>query len=162
MESHWNGLAFAVNNPGAVVSGIWDNASAQWNSGAYGKGVVVGTVAAQALLMYTPGGGAGKMRRVRQLGRLGEKAAGITGPKVGVRVPGTTRMVFPDRYLVGRSVTEVKNVAYLYDCPQLRNYRIIAESEGIPFYLWIRRTTVLSRPLMELRDAGKITVRYIP
>ena len=49
------------------------------------------------------------MAEVRRLGREGELAAGITGPKSGIMIPGTNTMRYPDE-LTERVLREVKNV----------------------------------------------------
>ena len=97
----------------------------------------------------------------RRLGRAGEEAAGITGPKVGVTIPGTNRTRFPDS--VTREVlTEVKNVGHQNFTRQLRDYLTFDEQSGRRMELWVRPTTTFSRSLQAAIDAGRIIVRYLP
>ncbi len=99
----------------------------------------------------------------RQLGQAGEDAVGITGPKVGIRVPGSNRMVFPDRYNQATNVLdEVKNVASLSNTRQLRGYTAITQQSGGTFNLWVRPSTQMSWPLEQQINNKLININYIP
>ena len=75
----------------------------------------------------------------RQLGRAGEEAVGITGPKTGIRIPGSDRLRFPDALnLETKTLTEVKNVGSLSYIQQLRDYAAYAQQNKLRFELWVR------------------------
>jgi len=108
-------------------------------------------------------GSAERMALARRLGQAGEQAVGISGPKVGIRIPGTNTMRFPDQInRATRTLTEVKNVRSLSYTRQLRDYAAWTQRKGYGFDLWIRPSTRMSGPLLEARDMGLIQVRYIP
>ncbi len=91
----------------------------------------------------------------RRLGQAGEDAAGIVGPKVGVKVPSTGQMLFPDE-ISDVLLKEVKNVKYQSLTKQLKGYLEIAEQRGLDFELWMRPDADVSKPLQRLIDAGRI------
>jgi len=105
--------------------------------------------------------GSAGIARARQLGQAGEEAVGIMGPKVGIRVPGTNQLRFPDA-LTNTTLTEVKNVGSLSYSQQLRDYATYCQQNGLRYELWVRPSTRLSGPLLEARDAGQIMIKYIP
>ena len=78
-------------------------------------------------------------------GRAVELAAGITGPKFGVRGPLSGKMRFPDQ--LTDVLIESKNVARQGWTSQLKDYAAIAKERGIPFILRIRENTVTSKVL---------------
>src|SRR5439155_26624295 len=97
----------------------------------------------------------------RQLGRQGEEAVGITGPKVGIQIPGSGIIRFPDR-LTATTLTEVKNVQNLSFTRQIRDYSAYAQQNGLQFNLYVRPTTTLSGPLQNAVNSGQINLFFIP
>jgi hypothetical protein len=103
----------------------------------------------------------------RQLGAEGEQAVGITGPKVGIRIPGSNQLRFPDA-LTNTTLTEVKNVASQGLTQQLRDYLAFSESEGLDLDLYVRGSlspkgpTYLTQPLADAVQAGRINLKFIP
>lgn len=98
----------------------------------------------------------GATARAARLGREGEAAAGITGPKAGVEING--RMRFPDE-LSPTLLKEVKNVNRQGWTRQLRDYSDLARQRGIPFELWVRQNTQLTRPLRDAEIRGDVIIR---
>jgi RHS repeat-associated protein len=96
----------------------------------------------------------------RQLGQAGEDAVGITGPKVGITIPGTDTIRFPDQ-LTSTTLTEVKNVQNLSFTQQLQDYSTYAQQNGLQFNLYVRPTTTLSGPLQNAINSGLINKLYI-
>jgi hypothetical protein len=94
------------------------------------------------------------------LGKAGEKQAGITGPKMGIRAPTSGRMRYPDE-LTPTTLREIKNVAEQSNTSQMRDYLEIAEKTGRQFRLDVRTSTKISGPLQALIEAGKIILRRI-
>lgn len=97
----------------------------------------------------------------RQLGRAGEHAVGITGPKTAIQIPGSGQIRFPDA-LTESTLTEVKNVGSLSYTQQLRDFTTYSRANGLNFELWVRPTTELSGPLQQAIADGQITLRLIP
>jgi len=96
-----------------------------------------------------------------QLGKAGERAAGIKGPKTKYTIPGTDIKIIPDR--VTRSlVTEVKNVKTLSYTKQLKNYKEFADKTGSTLELITRQNTSLSGSLKKAIDAGDIIHNTLP
>jgi hypothetical protein len=110
---------------------------------------------------WQAGRGARSMARVARLGREGEAAVGIVGPKVRITVPGTSRSRVPD-YIDRLVLKEVKNVAKLGYTKQIKDYLAIAQSRNVPFELWVRPSTQLSTPLSRAIARGDITRKFIP
>lgn len=100
------------------------------------------------------------IERARELGRAGELAAGITGPKRAIQVGG--RKLFPDQ-VTRSALTEVKNVGKLSYTRQLREYSNYAQgsSPKLDFILVTRPGTKLSGPLRKAIDQGLIIHRPI-
>jgi hypothetical protein len=96
------------------------------------------------------------MSQAVRLGREGEIAAGITGPKVGVTING--RLRFPDE-MTPTLIKEVKNVGRQGWTRQLRDYADLARSEGKTFELWVRENTILSRNVEAARLRGDVVIR---
>ena len=99
--------------------------------------------------------------RARRLGREGEAAAGITGPKVGVEING--RMRFPDE-ITPTTIREVKNVGRQGWTSQLKDYADLARSGGKTFELWVRAGppgvgTTISRNLRAAELRGDVIIR---
>ncbi len=97
----------------------------------------------------------------QQLGRSGEEAVGVLGPKVGVALPNSTAIRFPD-ILTQSTIGEVKNVQYQALTQQLQDYLSIAQSTNRNFNLYVRPSTQLSGPLQNLISSGQIQLLYIP
>jgi hypothetical protein len=100
----------------------------------------------------------------RALGRAGEIAAGIvknTERIISTTNPGKYRipdMLDPLKGVIG----EVKNVCYLYNSNQLRDFIEFAKSNGYRFQLYVRETTRISAPLQAaLDDIGAIVERIL-
>ena len=102
-----------------------------------------------------------KSQNAAQLGKAGElQVQQITKlPKnyIGQQVPGTDRVrVFDFRSLTGNRFIEVKNVGYQAFTQQLKDEVALAQGSGGSFELWVRKSTVLSRPLQDAVDSGSI------
>jgi hypothetical protein len=98
------------------------------------------------------------------IGRAGEEAAGITGPKSQIKSPtGTAKFRVPDQLDdTAQILREVKNVARLSYTKQLRDYALYAQQKGYTFELITRQTTQLSGPLRAAIERGEIIWRYLP
>ena len=101
------------------------------------------------------------MTLARRLGRAGEAAVGIVGPKIRIPIPGTSRTRVPDQ-LTATSLVEVKNVQALTFTQQLRDFSSYARVTGRTFELYVRANTRLSGPLQEAVARGDIILREIP
>ena len=101
------------------------------------------------------------MSPARRLGRAGEAAVGIIGPKIRIPIPGTSRTRIPDQ-LTATGLGEVKNVQVLSFTQQLRDFSSYARTTGRTFELYVRATTRLSGPLQEAVARGDIILREIP
>ena len=97
----------------------------------------------------------------RQLGQAGEDAVGITGPKVGIQIPGSGITRFPDQ-LTSTTLTEVKNVQNLSFTQQLQDYSSYAQQNSLQFNLYVRPTTTLTGPLQNAVNSGQINLFFIP
>lgn len=96
------------------------------------------------------------------LGKAGEKAVGITGPKT--QIPSLTKTAkyrVPER-LTQKTLEEVKNVASQSLTAQLRDFYQYAQQTGRQFVLYTRPDTKISGPLQKLIDEGKILRKDIP
>jgi len=122
-------------------------------------GLIPGTKVVQGVAKVAK---AASMAKAVQLGRAGEKAAGIVGPKVGITIPGTGVTRFPDS-VTSKVLTEVKNVKKLHYTQQLRDYALYAEKNGLTFELYVRSPTgtKLSGPLEAEIKAGRIKLKYL-
>ena len=111
---------------------------------------------------------AGEAKPVRvdpnAIGRAGEQAAGITGPKIHIdSLIGTAKYRVPDEVIrPAQILREVKNVARLSYTSQLRDYSLFAQTHGYTFELIVRQTTRLSGPLRAAIQRGEIILRYLP
>jgi hypothetical protein len=97
----------------------------------------------------------------RSLGQAGEQAVGVSGPKVGVAVPNSTTIRFPD-ILTQSTIGEVKNVQYQALTQQVRDYLSIAQDTSRTFSLYVRPSTKFSGPLQDLITNNKIDLQFIP
>ncbi|MBI3837753.1 MAG: hypothetical protein HY288_07445 [Planctomycetia bacterium] len=96
-------------------------------------------------------------------GIAGEEAVGIVGPKVGIRIPGSNQLRFPDELNFGTNVLkEVKNVAKLSYTQQLRDFAAFAQQNSLRFELYVRSSTGLSAPLLNAQALGKLLILVIP
>lgn len=98
----------------------------------------------------------------RRVGTEGEIAAGVCRPKVAIRIPGSGQVRYPDEYLPNVLLKEVKNVEYQSYTQQLRDYVAFAKAKGIPFELWVRPSTTLSKPLKQAIKNGDIIPKFLP
>lgn len=105
-------------------------------------------------------GGAGPVR-VGQAGEARVRQAAEIGPLRKTPILVGWRIRIPDG-LTGSVLTEVKDVASLSYTRQLRDFAEYAGANGLRFDLWVRRSTQLSGPLLDAKEAGIINVRYIP
>jgi hypothetical protein len=100
----------------------------------------------------------------RSLGQAGETAAGII--KNTQRIPsatGTASYRVPDQLFPEQLISEVKNVNYQGLTNQINDFLSYTQAQGIRFELIVRQNTVISKPLQELIDAGKILLnRNLP
>ena len=103
------------------------------------------------------GGAAFKYVKVRSattgspnsMGQAGERMAGIDqSAKQSIQVNGRTRI--PDA-LTETTLTEVKNVKYISNTQQLRDFATYANATGRSLELWVRPTTRVARTVV---DAG--------
>jgi hypothetical protein len=95
------------------------------------------------------------------VGKAGEAAAGITGPKTRIYSSKfTTHYRVPDR-LTDFTIEEVKNVLKLSNIRQLREYLDYARDTGRTFVLYVRPTTKLCKELQRLIGDGDIIRKFI-
>ncbi|MFB0537482.1 MAG: putative toxin [Anaerolineae bacterium] len=128
------------------------------------SGGVFGAVGYGIGQLVQPAAGEATSLDPNAIGRAGEEAAGITGPKTRIdSLAGTAKFRVPDQVdkAVG-VVREVKNVARLSYTRQLRDYSLWAQREGYTFELIVRQTTRLSGPLQAAIERGEIIQRYLP
>ena len=115
----------------------------------------------------------GKKLTSQQIGKQGEETAKMFGLQKNTKwfkIFGRTRIpdgvVYDDVGNIIR-IQEVKNVAKLTYTRQLKDFVAIADREGVPFELFVRkgtdgvRGTTLSKILEKLKDAGKIIVQEV-
>jgi hypothetical protein len=104
------------------------------------------------------------MEKVREAGRKGEQAAGIT--KNTRRIPsasGKAAYRVPDELDdAAKQLTEVKNVAVLPFTAQLSDFLAWAVQNKYTFTLVFRSTTTLGPELEMLIETGVINRRYLP
>ena len=99
----------------------------------------------------------------RELGAAGEAAVGLNGSKVGIRIPGSNRLRFPDALNhASKTLSEVKNVGKLSYTQQLRDFAAYASHNGMQFNLFVRPSTKLSGPLQTAVEVGEIILNVIP
>lgn len=102
-----------------------------------------------------PRGGA----RPALVGQVGERVAGITGPKEKIRSPTrTANFRVPDE-LTLTTLREIKNVQRLGLTDQIRDFHLFSQQTNRTFILEVRRNTIISKTLQELIDAGEIELR---
>lgn len=83
------------------------------------------------------------------MGRVGEKMAGIDqSQKKAIRINGRVRI--PDE-LTQTTLKEVKNVKYISNTRQLRDFADYAKATGRSLELWVRPTTKVAKTVI---DAG--------
>lgn len=146
------GVAGAFDRTGAVQAAADRHPYAQYAG--VGASILVGGVGSIGKVGVAESG----MSQAVRLGREGEIAAGITGPKVGVTING--RLRFPDG-MTPTLIKEVKNVGRQGWTRQLRDYADLARSEGKTFELWIRPDTRISRVLDAAEKRGEVVFKFI-
>jgi RHS repeat-associated protein len=101
-----------------------------------------------------------KMAKVRKLGKLGEEAAGIIAERKQSipSLTGTAEYRIPDE-LTDLHLREVKNVKYLSKTKQVQDFLLYAQDKGLDFILEVRKTTKISKPLLDLEKAGTIIIK---
>lgn len=83
------------------------------------------------------------------MGKAGERMAGIDqSAKEPIQINGRTRI--PDA-LTDTTLTEVKNVKYISNTQQLRDFAAFANDTGRSLELWVRPTTSIAKTVI---DAG--------
>jgi RHS repeat-associated protein len=95
-------------------------------------------------------------------GREGEAAVRAVediGDKIPIQINGRTRI--PDG-LTNTTLTEIKNVRVQYFTRQLRDFADYADQKHLQFNLYTRPDTILSEPLQNAINAGRINLRTIP
>jgi RHS repeat-associated protein len=108
------------------------------------------------------GGAVSRLGNARELGLAGEtavRAAFDIGPKRAIDLGSHIRI--PDG-LSRNTISEVKNVAYQSFTAQLRDFTAYSAKNALSFDLYLRPTTVLSRPLSQAVEEGHINILYIP
>jgi RHS repeat-associated protein len=100
---------------------------------------------------------------IAEIGAAGEFAVGIeaNAPKVGIRIPGTSTIRYPDR-LTTTALDEVKNVARLSNTQQLHDFLVYSQENNLTFNVWVRPSTVLTPTVRDLVSSGQINLKYIP
>jgi RHS repeat-associated protein len=93
----------------------------------------------------------------RQLGAAGESLAGLSGPKVAIRILGSNRLRIPDN-LTPTTLTEVKNVASQSLTKQIKDFAAYARQNGLKFELILRQNTVLTSPLRQAEINGEVKI----
>jgi RHS repeat-associated protein len=97
--------------------------------------------------------------RARALGKAGEQAVGLSGPKKAIQVGSKTRI--PDG-LTSTTLTEVKNVKTLSYSSQLRDFVNYSQQNTLSFILYTRSTTIITGPLQQAINNGLIIHKIIP
>ena len=155
------GNASWYNYVGAAFSALWTPES--WKStaitlGTAGYSAVQARLAASSAKVAGTGIVRGGFKPV-QIGRAGERAVGINGPKNAINWNG--QKLIPDQ-VTKKLLVEVKNVKNLSFTKQLRNYSNFAQTSNRNFELYVRSSTKLSGPLHAARESGSIIIKYIP
>lgn len=101
------------------------------------------------------------MAKVARVGKEGEAAVGLIGPKKGIRIPGANNLRFPDG-LTQTTLSEVKNVAKQGYTKQIKDYVAFSKANGLTFDLYVRPSTKISSQLNRAILRGDINKRYIP
>jgi hypothetical protein len=115
------------------------------------------------LVLNTPEGVETGAYRAIRLGREGENAVGITGPKEPIEIPGSQRIRIPDQLdKAAKVLTEVKNVARVNLTAQLRDFLTYCRANGYTFTTYARRSTTYSAAVRALLRSGEITIIRIP
>lgn len=148
------GAAIRAVSGGDILD--WKAMAVDAAAGAVGAGLVnkLGKV---IQLSKIPASGIGKSRAI---GEIGEKAAGITARKEGVRIGG--RLRFPDE-VTSSTVREVKNVAAISsrDAAQIADSVTLAQATGKTAILEARVGADVSK-VQGLIDSGELTLKNIP
>lgn len=94
------------------------------------------------------------------LGKLGEEASGIIKNTDVIEINGHMRI--PDGLDMNSHLQEVKNVKSLSYTSQLRDYFEFASRNHLKMELYVRQTTVMSKPLQKAIKEMDVVVRYLP
>jgi len=135
----------------------------EWLIFGWAQGMVSGTAATTTTVVgetATAGStGAARTTLARELGKAGEEAVGIAGPKHAI--PSLTRTAarrIPDR-MTTTTIEEVKNTARVTLTNQLRDFHQWAQYNGLQFILHVRSDAVISPALKALEAAGKLIIK---
>jgi hypothetical protein len=138
-------LVPAIVDAAAVLPGVVEAAPKLWLNTPEGNPVPTG------------------IRLARLVGRRGEWSVGIKGPKVGIRIPGTNQLRFPDRLDEAVKVlTEVKNVKMVRFTPQIRDYLTYARAKAYQIELWTRPSSDFAKEIEDAILRGDIKPKHIP
>jgi hypothetical protein len=158
VSSIQSSLRYAFNHPLEVMGDV----APAFGGSPFGFASGEATIAAESAEVTGPA-------LARQLGVEGEQAVGITGPKVGVRIPGSNQLRFPDGLdLETNTLSEIKNVGSQGLTQQLKDYVAYSQSNGMSFDLYVRGPlspqgqTYLTQPLADAVRAGNINLKFIP
>jgi len=102
-----------------------------------------------------------KMARIRELGRAGEAAANVTGPKKAIRSLTGTATRIPDE-VNKKTLLEVENCAFVTVTKQLEDYRLWAKKKGLDFILAVRDLNGVSDGLIEWAEKGWVEIVELP
>ncbi len=145
-----------VSQAADILSGALSFASGDHVGGALSLGAATPVIGNVFAAMKWSRRGANALEHAREMGRAGERLAGLTGAaKKAIDVDG--RKLFPDEVdKVAGVLKESKNVAKQSYTRQLRSYTKYSKDNGFKFELWTRRDTKLSKPLQKAIADGHI------
>lgn len=107
-----------------------------------------------------------RLNKARRLGKEGEKivegAFNLTKDQLQVRIPSITGS---KNYRIADGLTddfliESKNVKGQSFTTQIKDLMKFADNEGLEFILVVNKDTKLSKPLQQLHERGKITIKH--
>lgn len=145
-----------VSQAADILSGALSFASGDHVGGALSLGAATPVIGNVFAAMKWSRRGANALEHAREMGRAGERAAGIADkPKKAIEVDG--RKLFPDE-MTDTSLTEVKNVKRQGYTKQLKAYQKYANSQPdkLKFVLFTRSDTMLSTLLRKEIKEGRI------
>ena len=126
-----------------------------------GGAAAVGTVSTAITTAISSGAGQKVASTPQAIGKAGEIASGIIKNTETIIMNNHDRI--PDMYDgLAKIMGEVKNVANLSYTSQLRDYFSYAVNNGFTMNLWIRQTTVLSKPLINAITQNDVIIRLLP
>lgn len=145
----------AVSQAADILSGLISFSEGDNVGGALSMGAALPVVGNVFAGMKWGRRGLNSMDHVRDMGRAGERMAGIpAGPKKAINVDG--KNLFPDE-VTESTLTEVKNVKRQGHTKQLKAYQKYAKARKLDVVLWTRPNTKISKRLQKEIDAGRIT-----